>query len=86
MQPDSDPRFNDFVILQAQNAGLFLGQVPHPATGKKQVNLPAAHSVIDSLKMLETKTKGNLTESEDMLLKKAIENLEKLLNEVTIEK
>ena len=31
--PVADPRFHDFVLLQAQNAGLFLGQIPNPATG-----------------------------------------------------
>jgi len=32
--PKADTRFNDFVYLQAQNAGLFLGQLPHPSTGE----------------------------------------------------
>ncbi|MGJ8643004.1 MAG: hypothetical protein ACSHX9_06320 [Luteolibacter sp.] len=30
---EADPRFNDFILLQAQNAGLFLGQIPNPASG-----------------------------------------------------
>ena len=58
--PEPDPRFNEFVILQAQNAGLFLGQIPNPQTGKKSLNLRAAKSVIDSLEMLASKTQGNL--------------------------
>ncbi len=66
--PTADSRFNDFVLLQAQNAGLFLGQLPNPATGGKSVNLRAAKSVIDSLEMLEAKTAGNLTETESKLL------------------
>ena len=49
---EPDPRFNEFVIMQAQNAGLFLGQIPTPQTGTKSVNLRAAKSVIDSLEML----------------------------------
>ncbi len=59
---EADPRFNDFILLQAQNAGLFLGQIPNPASGEKSVNLRAAKSVIDSLGMLKNKTAGNLTE------------------------
>ena len=72
---EADPRFNEFVLLQAQNAGLFLGQIPNPATGEKSVNLRAAKSVIDSLGMLKNKTDGNLTETEAKLLDTALKNL-----------
>ena len=73
--PEADPRFNEFVLLQAQNAGLFLGQIPNPATKEKSVNLRAAKSVIDSLGMLKKKTAGNLTETEEKLLEMALKNL-----------
>jgi hypothetical protein len=76
--PEPDSRFNEFVILQAQNAGLFLGQIPNPVSGEKQVNLRAAKSVIDSLEMLENKTQGNLTATEYQLLKMALNNLRPL--------
>jgi Domain of unknown function (DUF1844) len=76
--PEADPRFNEFVILQAQNAGLFLGQIPHPHSGEKQISLRAAKSVIDSLEMLASKTDGNLTETEEKLLKTALNNLRPL--------
>lgn len=73
--PEADPRFNEFIILQAQNAGLFLGQIPNPATGEKQLNLRAAKSVIDSLEMIASKTLGNLTPTEEKLLATALDNL-----------
>ncbi len=76
--PEADPRFNEFVILQAQNAGLFLGQIPNPLTGGKEVNLRAAKSVLDSLEMLEAKTLGNLTPNEEKLLEMALKNLRPL--------
>jgi hypothetical protein len=76
--PAADPRFNDFILLQAQNAGLFLGQLPNPVTGERNVNLPAAKSVIDSLEMLELKTDGNLTAEEERLLSTALANLRPL--------
>lgn len=76
--PEADSRFNEFIILQAQNAGLFLGQIPNPHTGEKQVNLRAAQSVIDSLDMLVAKTRGNLTPTEDKLLATALDNLRPL--------
>jgi Domain of unknown function (DUF1844) len=78
MPATPDPRFNEFVILQAQNAGLFLGRIPNPHTGVKSVNLPAAKSVIDSLEMLASKTHGNLTDSESQLLATALRNLQPL--------
>lgn len=73
--PDADPRFNEFILIQAQNAGLFLGQLPNPQTGENTVNLRAAKSVMDSLEMLASKTKGNLTSSESKLLDTALTNL-----------
>jgi hypothetical protein len=76
--PEADPRFNEFIILQAQNAGLFLGQIPNPQSGEKQINLRAAKSVIDSLEMLASKTRGNLTVSEAKLLATALANLRPL--------
>ena len=76
--PEADPRFNEFIILQAQNAGLFLGQIPNPHSGEKQINLRAARSVIDSLEMLASKTRGNLTTSEGKLLTTALNNLRPL--------
>ena len=76
--PEADPRFNEFVILQAQNAGLFLGQIPNPHSGEKQINLRAAKSVIDSLEMLAAKTRGNLTTAEAKLLATALDNLRPL--------
>lgn len=83
MTEPTQSRFNDFVILQAQNAGLFLGQLPHPATGKTSVNITAADSVIQSLEMLKEKTDGNLTAAELTLLNSAISNLDKLYEKVT---
>jgi len=80
--PQADPRFNEFVFLQAQNAGFFLGQLPDPATGEKKVNLKAARSVLDSLEMLAIKTQGNLTKEESTLLDKALVNLRALYKNV----
>lgn len=75
---DSDQRLLDFIYLQAQNAGLFLGQLPNPATGETMVNLPAAKSVIDALEVLAEKTAGNLSEEEEKLFTAALKNLKPL--------
>jgi hypothetical protein len=83
--PQADPRFSEFLFLQAQNAGMFLGQIPNPVTGQNHVNLRAAKSVLDSLEMLENKTRGNLTETEEKLLATALNNLRPLYLQVTEE-
>ena len=75
-------RFADFVILQAQNAGMFLGKVPNPVSGTLEVNAKAARSVLDSLEMLELKTTGNRTPQEDKLLQTALLNIRTLYSEV----
>jgi hypothetical protein len=75
---DNDPRFAEFVILQAQNAGMFLGQIPNPTSGQPEVNIKAARTVLDSLEMLENKTTGNRTAEEDKLLQVALLNLRTL--------
>jgi len=45
-------------------AMLSMGFVPHPATGKPEVNLEEAKHMIDTLVMLEEKTHGNRTPEE----------------------
>ncbi|MBM3862786.1 MAG: DUF1844 domain-containing protein [Verrucomicrobia bacterium] len=77
-RPAEDPRFKAFVLLQAQNAGLFLGRIPNPSTGVATLNLRAAASVIDSLEMLASKTRGNLADSESQLLDTVMRNLKPL--------
>jgi hypothetical protein len=81
-QPVADPRFSEFLFLQAQSAGMFLGQIPNPQTGTNQVNLRAAKSVLDCLEMLESKTRGNLTATEAKLLATAVNNLRPLYDQV----
>jgi len=45
-------------------AAIALGQVENPATGEQEKDLEQAKHFIDSLKVLEEKTEGNLTEEE----------------------
>ena len=42
-------RFIEFVMMHAQNAALFLGQIPNPKTGEGEVNLELAKMFIDQL-------------------------------------
>ena len=75
-------RFIEFVMMQAQNAALFLGQIPNPKTGQGEVNLELAKMFIDQLAMIQEKTNGNLTEEEAKVLRNAISNLQMAYVEV----
>jgi len=50
---------------------IFLGAIANPQTGEMQADLEQARFLIDTLVMLQTKTKGNLTPEES----KSLENL-----------
>lgn len=69
-------RFIEFVLMHAQNAAFMLGQIPHPQTGKPEVNLDMAQLLIDQLVMLQDKTSGNLNSDEARILNGTIANLQ----------
>src|SRR5919112_5109782 len=69
-------RFIEFVMMQAQNAALFLGQIPNPKTGEAEINLDLARMFIDQLEMVQEKTRGNLTNEETTVLRNALSNLQ----------
>jgi hypothetical protein len=69
-------RFIEFVMMQAQNAALFLGQIPNPQTGQGEVNLELAKMFIDQLGMIQEKTRGNLTSEETAVLRNTLSNLQ----------
>src|ERR671929_2273867 len=68
-------RFVEFVMMHAQNAALFLGQIPNPKSGEPEVNLDLARMFIDQLEMIQEKTRGNLTNEETTVLRNALSNL-----------
>ena len=69
-------RFIEFVVMHAQNAALFLGQIPNPKTDEPEVNLDLARMFIDQLAMIQEKTRGNLTNEEATVLRNALSNLQ----------
>src|SRR5919202_5545833 len=69
-------RFVEFVLMQAQNAALFLGQIPNPQTGEAEVNLQLAKMFIDQLAMIQEKTRGNLSSEESTVLRNTLSNLQ----------
>lgn len=67
--------FPTFVISLNVSALYHLGAVEDPETKQKKKNLPMAKQTIDILSLLEEKTKGNLTEDEEKLLKNILYDL-----------
>lgn len=61
--------FSTFVLSMSSSALVHLGDVPEPESGRIVKNIPAAKQTIDILCMLESKTRGNLTDQESRLLR-----------------
>ncbi|MEM6600025.1 MAG: DUF1844 domain-containing protein [Verrucomicrobiota bacterium] len=68
-------RFVQFVMIQAQNVLYVLGKIPGPDGTAPQPNLEAAKMLIDQLDMIQGKTKGNLIEQEEKILKDTLSEL-----------
>jgi Domain of unknown function (DUF1844) len=69
-------RFIEFVMMQAQQASLFLGRIPHPQSGQSAVQLEPAKLFIDHLEMIREKTRGNLTAQEADILSSVLSDLQ----------
>jgi hypothetical protein len=65
---DDPASFVNFLSTLATNAAAALGAVPHPATGKRSLDLDTGKYWLDVLGMIKEKTKGNLHEQESRLL------------------
>lgn len=60
--------FVNFLSTLATNAAAALGAVPHPATGKRTLDLETGKYWLDVLGMIKDKTKNNLHPQETRLL------------------
>jgi hypothetical protein len=60
--------FVNFLSTLATNAAAALGAMPHPATGKRTLDLDTGKYWLDIMAMLREKTKGNLHAQEGRLL------------------
>ncbi len=77
--PDQDGRcvmpevtFMAFVMSLNTSALFHLGEIADPVTGEKMLDLSLARHAIDTLALLENKTKGNLTDDETEMLKNVL--------------
>lgn len=77
-RPLDEPEGVDFTMLvnaMAQPALLYLGEIPHPATGQPTLDLEGARLQIDMLDLLRVKCRGNLTPQEESLLESVLYQL-----------
>ena len=68
-------RFLDMVGLFGTQSMIALGKMINPMSGKAEKNLLAARLYIDTLEMLEHKTRGNLTGDESKVLQATLTDL-----------
>ncbi len=60
--------FAAFIMSLNTSALFHLGEIADPVTGQKTVDRELARHTIDTLVLLEEKTKGNLTDEEAQML------------------
>jgi hypothetical protein len=75
--------FLNYIMSLGYQAMIFLGEVPHPMTGKNEKNIRQAKFLIDTLQLLKNKTKGNLSTQEEQLLSSSLYELQMKYVEVS---
>lgn len=80
--PDKDGKcvmpevtFSAFVMSLNTSALYHLGEIPDPTSGRTVVDLDLARHAIDTLTLLQEKTKGNLSREEEELFKNLLYDL-----------
>lgn len=77
--PQAPPATFDFLVHTLFTQALMaLGRIPNPITRQAVKNLDTARHFIDTLAMLEEKTRGNLTTDERRLLEEVQHQLRSL--------
>jgi Domain of unknown function (DUF1844) len=66
--PLPEVNFNSLIFSLSSSALINLGEIADPHTGQKQKDLPLAKHTIDTIAMLQDKTKGNLNPEEQRFL------------------
>lgn len=67
--------FSTLVLSLATSAMVHMGLMPETEGGPVEKNLTLAHQSIDTLEMLQDKTRGNLTDDETKLLQSVLYEL-----------
>ncbi len=70
-----EPNFTIFLSSLTMQAMIALGKLQNPVTQKLDKNLEQARFLIDTISVIQEKTKGNLSKEEDSLLNDSLFNL-----------
>lgn len=73
--PLPEVTMSTFIFSLSSSALMHLGEIAEPGTSKVLVDLPIAKQIIDTLGMLQEKTRGNLDQDEDKLLSSVLYDL-----------
>ena len=68
--------FSTLILSIGSSAAMSLGVSPNPETGQVEKDLNLTKFNIDLLKILQDKTKNNLNEDEEQLLKNIVSDLQ----------
>jgi len=74
-EPGEEINFTAFVVSLSTQILVHLGEMEDPLTNRETRDLPAARHLIDILGMLAEKTRGNLDNEEDALLRSILFDL-----------
>jgi hypothetical protein len=73
--PLPEANFNSLIFSLSSSALFHLGEIADPQTGAKNKDLPLAKHAIDTIKMLEEKTAGNLSKEEATFIDNVLTDL-----------
>jgi len=68
--------FANLIMMLSSSAMQQLGKLVNPMTKKTEVSLEGARMTIDMIEMLKEKTKGNLDEEENRMVREILSNLQ----------
>ncbi|MDD5153534.1 MAG: DUF1844 domain-containing protein [Desulfovibrionales bacterium] len=67
--------FSTLIFSLNTSALVHLGEIADPVTGKREIDLVFAKHTIDTIAMLQEKTRGNLTKDEEALIQHILYDL-----------
>jgi hypothetical protein len=82
-EAETDSAFAQFLLGLRVQALIALGQVPHPLTQQPEPQPEQAQYLIETLALLQRKTKGNLSREETSLLEEVLYELRMKFVELT---
>ncbi|UCG35540.1 MAG: DUF1844 domain-containing protein [Candidatus Omnitrophota bacterium] len=81
-----EPTFAVFLSSLSMQAMIAMGKLQNPVSGQTEKNLEQARFLIDTLGIINEKTKGNLSADEEKLLEESLFNLRMMYVEEKEEK